>query len=204
LTVEGIAAYGKIPALGDFFRINAPQSFVGPWDRWVQDALLAGRQACGAGWQDCYMSAPIWRFTLAPGLAGPAGAIGVMMPSVDRVGRQFPLTLFASTTVDPVTAHRTNAAFFEALEETALDTLSDNASRESLAAALDAMRSFTQKGQGLGAIVNGPARSIFSAVVDDGVRLIGFDGLPTAQDAIGFFDLDANIWQNAQPLDLST
>ncbi len=81
----------------------------------------------------------------------PAGAIGVMMPSVDRGGRQFPLTLFASTTLDPVTAHRTKAAFFEALDETALDTLSDNASLESLAAALDAVVRSPIKDKGRGA-----------------------------------------------------
>ena len=41
------------------------------------------------------MMAPIWRFALAPGVAGPLPMLGVMMPSVDRVGRQFPLTLAA-------------------------------------------------------------------------------------------------------------
>jgi type VI secretion system protein ImpM len=38
------------------------------------------------------MEAPVWRFALAPGLCGAAGVVGVMLPSVDRAGRYFPLT----------------------------------------------------------------------------------------------------------------
>ncbi len=87
------AAFGKMPALGDFFRLNPPPGFVPVWDAWLQAGLLAARAQLGDRWDACYMSAPIWRFSLAAGLAGPAPLLGVMMPSVDRVGRQFPLTL---------------------------------------------------------------------------------------------------------------
>jgi type VI secretion system ImpM family protein len=87
------AAFGKIPALGDFFRLNPPPGFVPVWDSWLQAGLLAAHAQLGDRWDACYMSAPIWRFSLAAGLAGPAPLLGVMMPSVDRVGRQFPLTL---------------------------------------------------------------------------------------------------------------
>jgi len=39
------------------------------------------------------MVAPVWRFYLSAGLCGPGAACGVFMPSVDRAGRHFPLTL---------------------------------------------------------------------------------------------------------------
>ena len=90
---DGVGAFGKMPSAGDFFRLNAPPGFVRAWDGWLQQAMLEGQRALGPAWDDAYMSAPIWRFTLTAGLAGPHKAQGVLMPSVDRVGRRFPLTL---------------------------------------------------------------------------------------------------------------
>jgi type VI secretion system protein ImpM len=42
-----------------------------------------------------YMVAPVRRFWLAPGLLTADAWLGVLMPSVDSVGRQFPFTLAA-------------------------------------------------------------------------------------------------------------
>lgn len=42
-----------------------------------------------------YLTSPVWRFAIAPGVLGPEGLGGVMMPSVDRVGRYFPLIIGA-------------------------------------------------------------------------------------------------------------
>ncbi|MEG6992973.1 type VI secretion system-associated protein TagF, partial [Pseudomonas aeruginosa] len=36
---------------------------------------------------------PLWRFAIAPGLLGGEAVAGVVMPSIDRVGRYFPLTV---------------------------------------------------------------------------------------------------------------
>jgi type VI secretion system ImpM family protein len=83
--------------LGDFFRLGVAGDFVPPWDAWLQGTLVAAEQALGGRFEGCYMSAPIWRFALPPGVAGQQGVVGVMMPSIDRVGRRFPLTLLAPT-----------------------------------------------------------------------------------------------------------
>ena len=91
----GYGAYGKLPALGDFVRIGLGRDFVSAWDEWLQSGLLALSESLGEQWEALYMSAPIWRFSLQAGDAGPAPVSGVMMPSVDRVGRKFPLTLAA-------------------------------------------------------------------------------------------------------------
>ena len=87
--MAAFGAYGKIPALGDFFRLGAEREFVTPWDIWLQTTLLAARKSLGDRFEDCYMSAPIWRFALPPSIAGTQGVVGILMPSVDRVGRQF-------------------------------------------------------------------------------------------------------------------
>jgi type VI secretion system protein ImpM len=135
----GFGAFGKMPALGDFFRLEAASEVVSPWDAWVQRILLAARATLAARFEGCYMSAPIWRFALAPSVAGGQGVLGVIMPSVDRVGRQFPLTLFAQTgTQDqaPLRNLMWQAPVLDALEALALDCLDDTMTREALQARL--------------------------------------------------------------------
>jgi type VI secretion system protein ImpM len=87
--------YGKIPARGDFIRFGLPRGFVDAWDGWLQEVLAGSRAALGEEWVPAWLEAPVWRFALAPGLAGGDAAIGLWMPSVDQVGRYFPLTLAA-------------------------------------------------------------------------------------------------------------
>jgi len=85
--------YGKIPAKGDFLRHNCHREFVRLWDQWLQAGFLVSRESLGEGWQAAYEAAPLWRFLLASGVCGPEPVLGVMMPSQDKVGRLFPLTI---------------------------------------------------------------------------------------------------------------
>jgi type VI secretion system protein ImpM len=91
----GAGLFGKLPARGDFVRGGLPGSFVTPWDDWLQRMLAASRERLGDEWLPAWLEAPVWRFALAPGLCGGEAVLGVMLPSVDRVGRYFPLTLAA-------------------------------------------------------------------------------------------------------------
>ena len=119
--------------------LGAPQGFVAAWDAWLQAAMLHAQSALGADWDAHYMSAPIWRFSLSPGLAGASRAMGVLMPSVDRVGRRFPLTLMAPlpATGRAAASHFAQKAIFSWLEDLALDSLEDDMTREALDARLD-------------------------------------------------------------------
>lgn len=85
--------YGKLPGLGDFVSRRLPAQFVQPWDLWLRESLAASKTQLAQEWLDHYLTSPLWRFVLAPGIAGQIGWAGVLMPSVDRVGRYFPLTL---------------------------------------------------------------------------------------------------------------
>jgi type VI secretion system protein ImpM len=85
--------YGKLPGEGDFVTRRLPWEFTSAWDDWLQRGMQASRAALGDGWLDLYLSAPIWRFQLAPGVCGPLAWRGLFFASVDRVGRYFPLTL---------------------------------------------------------------------------------------------------------------
>ena len=89
--------HGKLPTLGDFASRRLDRDFLDGWDGWLAEGMLALRAQLGDGWLDAYLASPSWRFLLMPGvLAGTPGAqvwAGVLMPSVDRVGRYFPFTL---------------------------------------------------------------------------------------------------------------
>jgi type VI secretion system ImpM family protein len=81
--------FGKLPARGDFVRTGLPRGFISRWDAWLSAVLPAALQATGDGW----LQAPAWRFCLAPGICGADAVAGVLLPSTDKVGRRFPLTL---------------------------------------------------------------------------------------------------------------
>ena len=134
-------SFGKMPSVGDFFRIHPPPGFVNVWDAWIQSAMVTGAEFLRERWDESYMSAPIWRFTLSPGLAGEGKVMGVLMPSVDRVGRRFPLTLTARLdTGGPVARdHFRQGPLFEKMEQTALSALDDDMTRDRLEQALSAL-----------------------------------------------------------------
>ena len=93
--------FGKLPALGDFVERALPAEFVTPWDAWLQRAIAASRASLGEQWLDIYLTSPLWRFVLGAGPCGARAWAGVMMPSVDRVGRYFPLTVAAPLPAGP-------------------------------------------------------------------------------------------------------
>jgi type VI secretion system protein ImpM len=92
-TASAAGFYGKLPCKGDFLQRRIAQEFVDAWDTWLQQCLFASREQLQEGWLDAYLTSPVWRFALAEGVCGSGAYAGVMVPSVDRVGRYFPLTL---------------------------------------------------------------------------------------------------------------
>ncbi|HEX4387010.1 MAG TPA: type VI secretion system-associated protein TagF [Steroidobacteraceae bacterium] len=88
-----VGIYGKLPSHGDFLQRRVPPEFLTPWDEWLQAGIAASRTALAAQWTDTYLTSPVWRFALSAGACGRAPVAGLMAPSVDRVGRFFPLTL---------------------------------------------------------------------------------------------------------------
>lgn len=224
--MAGFGAFGKMPSAGDFFRLNTPGGFVRVWDAWLQQVLLDGRAAYGSGFDAHYMTAPIWRFTLPAGLAGSGKVMGVMMPSVDRVGRRFPLTLMAGLPGQGAVAlyHFGEAALFERLEDVALDALEDTMTKDRLAETLADIQAPEARVEGpwpdpgvavvlagrhglerlpaglpgdvLGARLAGC--SLWTAVLDGEPRTLACNGLPQGLAALGLFDLGAPVWAGAE------
>jgi type VI secretion system ImpM family protein len=129
--------YGKLPSLGDFAGRRLPPLFVEPWDRWLATGLASWRQSDEA-WLDAFLAAPTWRFALGAGVPfkQSPGYAGVLMPSVDRVGRYFPLTV-----VRPrgPREERAPAVWLHALEGSAVAALNGDWDAERFDAELGAL-----------------------------------------------------------------
>jgi type VI secretion system protein ImpM len=134
--------FGKLPAKRDFIAANAPRRFLEMWEAWLQAGVATSRQILGASWTDAYNRAPIWRFWLGAGFSGEA-IIGAFMPSVDGVGRSFPLSLFVGEGEDalPPPELDSNDAWFEAAEAVLLEALDPAATLETVAERAAAMPS---------------------------------------------------------------
>ena len=122
-----VGFYGKLPTLGDFVSRHVPQQVIERWDDWMQQSMAASRAALGERWLDLYLTAPMWRFFAHRGVLGPQPVAGVVLPSVDRVGRYSPLTVFAMLPDDAVGLVVADqcAAWFERVEDLVLAQLED-------------------------------------------------------------------------------
>jgi type VI secretion system protein ImpM len=120
-----VGFFGKLPSHGDFLRRRVSDAFVDAWDAWLRECLTSSRTALGARWLDVYLTSPAWRFVCAAGACGPAPVVGLLAPSVDQVGRYFPITLVAELPADVslVTAAAASERFFGSAERLVIETL---------------------------------------------------------------------------------
>lgn len=121
--------YGKLPMKRDFISVSTPHAFLERWEPWLQGGISASRVALGPQWQDIFLRAPIWRFWLGAEICGRP-AMGSFMPSVDGVGRFFPLTAFACGepgSAFPAPQRDPQAAWFAEVESMLLDALDEDA-----------------------------------------------------------------------------
>ena len=91
--------FGKLGAKRDFIALATPRSFLEAWEPWMQACLSASRHHLGEGWQQAFLTAPVWRFWLGAEICGTT-VMGAVMPSLDGVGRYYPLALHAMADAD--------------------------------------------------------------------------------------------------------
>jgi type VI secretion system protein ImpM len=118
-----VGLFGKLPARGDFVREDLPRDFVDPWDAWWQRGLADTQRRSQDEWRDAWLEAPVWRFVLPPGLCGANGVLGLWMPSVDKAGRYFPLTIAAAARGDWAPHVGPLVRFLKEAEEAGRDAL---------------------------------------------------------------------------------
>ena len=136
--------HGKLPSLGDFASRRLTPAFLDRWDAWLASGLQQLRERRPDAWLDAYLASPSRRFLLMPdalpGEPGQSAWAGVLMPSVDRVGRYFPFTI-AQAIAMPASVQQMQSLWFwlGRLDELAADALQDDWTIDRLEAELARM-----------------------------------------------------------------
>lgn len=117
--------FGKLPAHGDFIHRNLPMDVVSSWDEWLQHFIAGTREQLGESWLDIYLTSPIWRFVFTPGVIDSHAWAGVLVPSVDRVGRYFPFTVMTRLpgVLNPLEFLALHGDWYVAMEDIVLEAL---------------------------------------------------------------------------------
>lgn len=84
---------GKIPDCPDFISRFLPPSFTSYWNGWVDEGMQHSQRLLGEEWRQAFLVSPVWHFSILPGVLGDTGWLGVVIPSVDKAGRYYPLTV---------------------------------------------------------------------------------------------------------------
>jgi type VI secretion system protein ImpM len=118
---------GKLPSRGDFVSAGLPPGFAEPWDAWLQAVVD------GVDWADLAIGDQRrdLRFALGPGVAGAAPLAGLLLPSVDAVGRWFPLTIVA-----PLSAAAAGNGWFGLAEAAVDEALAESTEPDALGVGL--------------------------------------------------------------------
>lgn len=98
---DRVGWFGKIPALGDFVGRGLPVSLVRVWDAWLSAELTEARALLADGWAAAYRQAPTLCFLLGADLLDEHSWRGILLPSLDRVGREYPLMIAQCGRPDP-------------------------------------------------------------------------------------------------------
>lgn len=128
--------FGKLPLFGDFISRNLPATLVERLDGWLQAGMRHSRADLEDEWLSYYLCAPVWHFALAPGLCGPWALAGVMIPSVDKADRHFPLLALAGWRGDLPALLAGAGGWYAQAESLLLTALADNVDWDALLAAM--------------------------------------------------------------------
>ncbi|MCC5984650.1 MAG: type VI secretion system-associated protein TagF [Rhodobacteraceae bacterium] len=133
-----MALFGKLAARGDFITRNVPRPLQRPLEDWLSRVMNGSREVLGAHWDQAYISAPAWFFWIGAEAFEDARSFaannlqstqigvltGVLVPSADRLGRRFPLTLLLggarARALPPPTIGAPDHRWYGALAERAL------------------------------------------------------------------------------------
>lgn len=123
-----IGVFGKYPGRRDFISVGMPPSILSPLEKWLQAGLATSKEAFGSRWKEMFLVQPIWNFRLGREIVG-IDCLGAFMPSVDGVGRYFPLLMIAFPQEKgfgyPLWMDLDIGGWFDLVHATLLATLSD-------------------------------------------------------------------------------
>lgn len=139
MSSDSTGLFGKLPGHGDFIHRNLPTKVINEWDSWLQTFIGSTQERLGEAWLEVYLTSPIWRFCLAQGVVDDHNWAGILLPSVDRVGRYFPFLVLRKlpANVSLCEFMETEKSWFEAVEAAALRALDGQMQTDQLLLALN-------------------------------------------------------------------
>jgi type VI secretion system protein ImpM len=90
LEEDRIVLFGKIPAEGDFVRVNADFREVYWFDQWLQQGIALSKEVHRESWDSLYDSVRAMNFVMHTG-SSEGILVGTLVPSKDKGNRRYPL-----------------------------------------------------------------------------------------------------------------
>ena len=94
-----VSCFGKLPATGDFIRLNATSDEFAAFDQWMGASINLARESLGPGFEQAYVPAVGLFMFHGPAPKGnepERGLVGVWAASGDNAGRHYPMVVCAS------------------------------------------------------------------------------------------------------------
>jgi len=122
---EHCGLFGKVPQQADFVSHHLAEEYTEYWHTWLQSSMSVSREQLGDDWLNYFLTSPVWNFAIGPGICSPSVITGVMIPSMDEVGRYFPLTLAHAGSHLVWDAYLNGREWYQSLEAAALKALDE-------------------------------------------------------------------------------
>ena len=134
-----IGIYGKLPAHGDFIDRRLSHEFRATWDTWLRRCIAVSREQLGEHWLSTYLTSPAWRFCFTSGVIDKHVWAGVMIPSVDSIGRYFPFCIVKEypENTNSFELQQNLEQWYQTIEEIAMQGLSQQSNADTLIKLID-------------------------------------------------------------------
>ena len=131
--------FGKLPLHGDFIYRNLPSNCMQAWDEWLQQFVAGSQEQLRDEWLNIYLTSPVWRFVLSEGIIDENCWSGVFMPSVDKVGRYFPISVLTQVPaqINPFEFLLLQKEWYESVEDLLFQALDSELDVDELMTAIE-------------------------------------------------------------------
>lgn len=170
-----LGCFGKIRNCGDFISRHVPHAIEQSFTQWLEAGLAETKERFQQQWLDYFLTSPVWNFAI-DGSDSEQMIVGTMMPSMDKVGRYYPLIVLQTINQDS----GLNVSLLEEVETLMLSTLDKGVEQEQFIEALDKLNGTAETESSLKGLVQGyiplcQLRAVLtnnnSAVADTATRL---------------------------------
>ncbi|MGD0525749.1 MAG: type VI secretion system-associated protein TagF [Polyangiaceae bacterium] len=93
-----VAVFGKTPRMGDFLRVGSGGPAGEALEQWVEQGLGMAEARRNNYWPSAYAVGQTYAFVFRPprSTGSKEALVGVIKPSIDAVGRRFPLVVYST------------------------------------------------------------------------------------------------------------